>query len=135
MGAWGVAAFENDHACDYLLEATTDGLVSLEEAFGVVLEADGYLEAPEGERAVAAAELLVALITGDTSQLPEGDLPDWAEATPTARLEALRAPALAALDRVTAPESELAELWAETESHTAWHQEVEALRARLRDDV
>jgi hypothetical protein len=56
MGAWSHEPFGNDDAGDWAhkLEETED-LSYVEAALDAVLEAEGYVEAPEASCAVAAA--------------------------------------------------------------------------------
>jgi Domain of unknown function (DUF4259) len=65
MGAWGVANFENDDAQDWVYE--------LEESkdLSVVANLDNeiYLAAPECARALAAAEVLTALLSRPSRDL------------------------------------------------------------------
>ncbi|MET8695333.1 DUF4259 domain-containing protein [Streptomyces bauhiniae] len=129
MGTWDVGPFDNDAAADFcsdLDEAITqerEGIIR-----GVlthVINAVDYLEAPESERAVAAAALVAAQSPGgepaDPVHGPEEPLPD---------LTGLRDLARQALDRVTTEPSELMELWAESNG-APWHAVVRQLRNRL----
>lgn len=125
MGAWDSTPFGNDAALDWLGEAA-DG--ELDAAVSAALRAvmtGSYLDADEGSAAVAAAALLAAALTGDTSALPEDAanlLPNW---TPSASLRGVAAEALTA---VLGPESELASLWGDSQD---WRGSVERLRTRL----
>ncbi|MHA5052508.1 DUF4259 domain-containing protein [Streptomyces sp. SD15] len=114
MGTWDVGPFDNDTAADFcgdLDEAAAgerEGIVR-----GIlthVIDAAGYLEAPESEQAVAAAALVAAQCPGgepaDPVYGPEEPLPD---------LTGLRDLALQALDRVMTDPSELMDLWAESD--------------------
>ena len=59
MGAWGRGSFDNDDAADWALELeAADNLLPLADAFDLPT---GYLEAPDGCIALAAAEVLLAL--------------------------------------------------------------------------
>ncbi len=136
MGAWGEGPFDNDDAGDWAYEFD-----DADEATGVQILADAldlggpdeYVEAPDGTIAVASAAVVSWL--HDPAAIP--DSPDgesalaWvrrANPTPNAALDAA---ALAALDRVRSDQSELAELWAESED-TAWRESLAEIEARLR---
>jgi hypothetical protein len=69
MGAWGFQAFENDDALDWLEELEVGGAEVVRQGLNAV--ADGYIEAPDGSVAVAAAE-----ITAAAQGIPHGDLPE-----------------------------------------------------------
>ncbi len=60
MEAWGSGIFENDTACDFAASvAESDDLTALEEALDRVLAAEGkYLEAPDAEEGLAAADIV-----------------------------------------------------------------------------
>src|SRR5262245_54608459 len=60
MGAWGVGTFENDTAFNYALEvAEGSSLARLESASDHVLASgNAYLEAPQAEEALAAADII-----------------------------------------------------------------------------
>jgi hypothetical protein len=136
MGAWGEGPFDNDDAGDWAYQF--DGV---DEATGLQILAealdlggpDEYVEAPEGTAAVAAAAVV--------SWLHEpGAIPDspYGEAASTWVRRASRKPnatlttaARAALDRVRSDQSELAELWAESDG-AAWRESLGQIETRLR---
>src|SRR5215813_11008629 len=63
MGAWGPGVFENDTACDFA-SAVADGggIPALAQALDRVLSSEGdYLEAPDAEEGLAAAEIVARL--------------------------------------------------------------------------
>ncbi|MCX4808437.1 DUF4259 domain-containing protein [Streptomyces sp. NBC_01214] len=113
MGTWDAGPFDNDTAadfCDDLDEAAAgerEGIVR-GALTRVIDTASGYLEAPESDRAVAAAALVAAQCPGGEPAHPvygpEEPLPDV--------VAGLRDLALQALDRVMTEPSELMELWA-----------------------
>lgn len=137
MGAWGTGIFDNDTACDwaYELEGQRD-LGVIERTLDAVLEnGDAYLDAGEGEEALAAAEALARLQGhwGVRNSYTER-MDAWVEAAGLTPPPALVGKAHAAIDRILAADSELAELWAESDEFDAWKAAVVALRGRLRAD-
>lgn len=132
MSAWGVGPFQNEAAAEYAAEIVQDGAYALAEAFDVALDPDNdYLEAEEGHRAVAAAETLAAVLTGDTAALTDAALRAWVQGTDPTELTHLREHALEALDRVLGPGSELPDLWEDSEDADAWQGDIQRLRAAL----
>lgn len=131
MGAWGLGSFENDTALDWagdLME--TRGLSVLKKALDI---APGQsLDADEGSEAIAAAEIVAALIGRGRANddLPE-EVAAWLPTLQSLDAQSLRGMAVQALDAVLSQDSELRELWAETEDFEAWKGDVEALRALL----
>ncbi|MER5762423.1 DUF4259 domain-containing protein [Streptomyces sp. NPDC002082] len=129
MGTWDIGPFGNDTAADFggdLDEAAVgerEGVVR--GTLTHVIDTVGYLEAPESERAVAAAALVAAQCPGgepsDPIYGPEEPLPD---------LTGLRDLALQALERVVTEPSELMELWGESDGG-AWRAGIRRLESVL----
>jgi hypothetical protein len=112
----------------YQLEEAND----LELVRGTLLPAadpDGYLEAPTCSMALAAAEVVAALAGRPAPDLPE-EVRTWVAAHRLTVTPDLRALSLRALDQVAA-DSELKELWAESEESGAWIDGLQELRSRL----
>lgn len=134
MGTWSVDAFGNDNAADwaYELEEAED-LGPIEEALTSVLSASGeYVEAPDAAIALAAAEVLARLSgsPGEKNAYTE-EIDNWVAGTsvkPTAELIEM---AKAAIDRILAENSELNELWKDSDEYDDWRASVSDLRARL----
>ena len=139
MGTWGMAVFDNDDAMDWLAEleqSTDDTAVRAALETAAATGADAYLEAPEGQLALAAAEVVAAAAGTRGDPLPE-EAETWigaygASAAPHTALAAR------AVHRVLASEnSEVRELWseeggAEADDIAVWEEKVEDLRRRLR---
>jgi hypothetical protein len=133
MGAWGAGSFENDDASDWAWELEELGLEAIETAFTAVTKTgEGYLEAPDGSYAIAAAEVVAAL----RGRASSGDLPEEVETFVAARPEIddeLLQLARKALSRVLADNSELRDLWKESDSFAEWKGLVTDLQTRLED--
>jgi hypothetical protein len=131
MGTWGAGPFENDEASDwvYELETSADAAI-LDRAFASVtdLSADDYLEAPECQIAIAAAETAAALAGRGGSGLPDSVV-TWTLEQGPASLELL-SHARAALARIRLT-SELKELWDESPSADEWEAAMTDLASRL----
>ena len=135
MGTWGIRPFDNDDASDLFYEMKEDGadLRAILSQAVTALDPD-YVEADQGQRAVAAAAMILFHAGGPGSHLSEYELP-WASANPVADAAPLVGPALAALDRVMAgsEQSELHALWAEQPGGLEdWMAIMTALHADLR---
>ncbi|MEU8508722.1 DUF4259 domain-containing protein [Streptomyces brevispora] len=129
MGTWDVGPFDNDTAADFCGNL---GDAAADEREGIVrntlvetIDALGYLDAYISEKAVAAAALIAAQCPGgDPANSPYGPkctMPD---------LTGLRPLAVQALDRVTAAESELMELWDEAQDNS-WRASIHRLQGAL----
>ncbi|TQF06621.1 DUF4259 domain-containing protein [Kitasatospora acidiphila] len=134
MGTWDVGSFDNDAAADFAgeLDEAVEGARAelVRAALRAVLTEDGYLEGDSGERAVAAAALVAAYCPGG-----EPVNPVYGPRRPVPGLGGeLPALAAAALERVVAAGSELAELWDESGEGERWRGRIAALRAVLATD-
>ncbi len=155
MGAWGTGIFENDEAMDWLAgwDEAAEGEGDADEpgrlafvigALAVAVEHKGYLDADIGECALAAAET-VAITNGKPSSTlallkdpedPIVQLKKWASTrhADILRQKEVRDLALQAIDRSLGKDSEVAELWADSEEDGAtWLAGIKDLQARLRD--
>ena len=134
MGAWSHEPFGNDTASDwkYGLEATTD-LSLIEETLDRVLAiGEDYLESPQAEEAVAAADALARLVDPDNGELEPVELVDaWAANINFKPSHELLQKAQAALNRILSENSELLELWQESNSFDAWAGSINSLMDRL----
>ena len=131
MGAWGTGNFENDDAGDWAWElddAADDAL--LRSTLETVTEADGQPEAPDAANALAAAEVVAALAGHPVSgQLPES-VEQYVKRVSTAPSPELVQLAIAAVKRVE-KDSELKDLWLESDSYSEWQAVIADLRGRL----
>ena len=73
MGAWGVKTFENDTSLDWVADFEAEGADALHDALEDVADADSdaEIDADEACCALAAAEIVAAIKTGDQSRLGE----------------------------------------------------------------
>ena len=134
MGAWSHLPFGNDTANDwaYELEDASD-LSVIEAALTRVLDAgDDYLEAPEAEEAVAAIEVLAHLLGRPTnSDSYTEKVQAWVAQVKLKPNPALLNKARQALQRIVGEDSELAELWAESDEAEDWQASMAQLREAL----
>ena len=129
MGAWGSGPFDNDDASDWIidLDGADAGVV---RAALVVSPSDVYLEAPTAAVAIAAAEVVAAAVRTGRRDLP-GEVTGWVAAHRAEFHGRDVSAAVAAVERVVRPQSELVDLWLEAGDPT-WRREVEDLLNRLR---
>lgn len=129
MGAWGSGPFDNDDAADWAwsLEDSADDAV-LRAAVRDAVET-AKPDAATSQIAIAAATVVASGRSGDASALPE-DVATWLAAHRDLPWPELADMARAALANV-AGDSELRDLWAESDDVSAWLADVEELRARL----
>jgi hypothetical protein len=137
MGTWAMDAFGNDYAQDWaedLLE--TSNMDAVEDTLNTALDASsGELEAPFAAEALVAIEVLARLQgKGGTASEDSAAVDEWVAARkPKARLRVdLQEKALLAIARILSEQSELRDLWAESEHYDAWRASVEDLRDRVK---
>ncbi len=133
MGAWGLGSFDNDDAADWVLDLFDgDSLAPARDAISAVLGAQGYIEAPEAGAALAAAEVIAAALGRPTAtaQAQEG-VQAWVARVRPEVEPALAADARRAVARILGEDSELRELWEETDDYADWRAGVAALDQRL----
>ena len=133
MGAWGVGTFDNDTACDwaYSLEEAQD-LSIVSDALSRALDVgDEYLDSDDACEGLAACEVVARLKGNWGRRNSYTEVVDkWVTAHPQAHNEELVRQAIAVIDRVVAPPSELLEVWEEGDA-TKWREAIEDLRRRV----
>ena len=137
MGAWGEGAFDNDTAADWSWEFENAdlaaGLRLITGALSAAAQADdaAYLDADDGTRAVAAAELVASINDQPIAESPYNETArQWiARVHPSSDLS-LTNLARRAISRVTTENSELAQLWDETGS-SSWRSAMNELLDKL----
>ncbi len=122
MGTWGHTAFENDQALDWFsneLEHSADNS-TLASAFEAIVSADanGYIDTDEACSALAAAEIVAAMIGRPLENL-NPTIADWVARHPIEIDDGLIAAAIQAVTRVAA-NSELRDLWEEGDTSGPW---------------
>lgn len=137
MGAWGVEAFEDDTAMDWLdQELASKGASAVSAALTAVNEAvvSDYLDYDDGVNGRAAAEAVAISFgypTENTDDTARGQVNEHAEAI--IAMDGVKVAASLALDRITSDNSEIHELWTENdETGAEWSAAIADLQARLR---
>ncbi|RSK33173.1 DUF4259 domain-containing protein [Hymenobacter metallilatus] len=128
MGTWDYHNFDNDDAADFAENFRLNpNEATLYEALATAAETEDYLEIPEAAEALAAAEIVAAILGHPSPDFLPGltlavngmevddDLADLA-------VEAVKA---------VVSKSELQEEWAASADYTQWQQQQQALLARL----
>jgi hypothetical protein len=133
MGAWGIGVFDNDDAVDWVSKlANADSSDVLSGAIDAVTNADEYLETPEGSRLLCACEVIAALNGQPSTNLPD-EVRQWVKSHEMLDIAVLIPVALQAIDRVLGEDSELNQLWRESENeYPMWRETVLSIKGRLR---
>jgi len=134
MGTWSHEPFGNDSACDWAYGLVKQKhFTSVETAIRSVLdEGDGYVDADVAVEAVAAAEVLAkALGRGTQADVYTEEVDAWLASISIKPSSDLVDKANAALGRILESESELRELWEESDELDAWESSIRTLQAAL----
>lgn len=134
MGTWATHAFGNDYALDWAEDLhETKNMDAVEGALDQVLaHGDGELEAPFAAEALAAIEV-IARLQGHAGWRDEDSAPvdRWLEQHPQKARPDLAAKAHRVIECVLAEQSELRQLWEDSEHYADWRDAVEQLRGRV----
>ena len=128
MGAWGIGPFENDTALDWAGETDAD-LPAIEHAINEVLETkpNEYLDSDVGIIGIAACQSLVYY-----KNKKPGFISKWlGKNKPVPIEEALITNAIKAIDRIQSNNSELYELWQESDEFENWCQTNKDLKEKI----
>ncbi|MET3879399.1 DUF4259 domain-containing protein [Chitinophaga sp. OAE865] len=119
MGAWGTRNFENDGSQDWifdLIDNKDGGLVS--DTLARIINNIETLEVSDCEEALAAAELVAALVGRPSEDFPEDPL-DQLDVLNLIGTRALRNQAIAAVNKIVAA-SEMKNYWEEAGHGEEW---------------
>lgn len=134
MGTWSHESFGNDTANDwaYELEDATDFSV-IEAALQVVLdEGDEYLDADLAMEAIAAIEVIAKRLgKGTQSDVYTEKVDQWLETISEQPSDDLLSLAKRVLERIVADDSELKELWLESDEYELWLGNIQQLKDAL----
>lgn len=134
MGTWSHEPFGNDTANDwaYDLEETKDLSLIVRVFDGVLELGDEYLEADQACEAVAAAEVLAKILgRGTQTDTYTEKVDEWLQTISEQPSAELLNKAKQVLRRILAEDSELKELWEESDDAEAWRDNIQTLIARL----
>ena len=134
MGTWSHESFGNDTANDwaYELEDATDFAV-IEAALQVALdEGDEYLDADLAMEAIAAIEVIAKRLgKGTQSDVYTEKVDQWLETISEQPSDDVLSLAKRVLERIVADDSELKELWLESDEYELWLGNIQQLKDAL----
>jgi len=135
MGTWGNSPFDNDVALDWVGDLERIGDTTFLRQSLEIKRLGGYFDSDDGCMALAAGEVVAALLGRPGSGLPY-EVRTWVRANPDIDADSLVAPALRAIEEVLSSGSELRELWEDDEELFAqWYKRVQNLVAWLHGNV
>ncbi|MDR0787637.1 MAG: DUF4259 domain-containing protein [Gemmatimonadota bacterium] len=138
MGTWSHTPFGNDSAQDWISELVSqDRLDPIAEAIQQVIDSEnGYLNADVASVALAAIAILVkAAGLSSETDIDAGIIDDWIALHPVRSSSKLLTDARHALKRILSSDSELRELWSESNEYRAWLASTRSLLLRISDDL
>jgi cAMP phosphodiesterase len=129
MGAWGHGNFENDTVLDWVGDPVdTNDMDLIVEAIDMVLD-EGYLDADTASIGIGAIEILAALQGRPGKEEYDDELEEWINQHKGRGIELIQN-AQMALRKILA-ESELKELWEESDHFVDWVNTIKELESRL----
>ncbi|MES2115657.1 MAG: DUF4259 domain-containing protein [Pseudomonadota bacterium] len=134
MGTWATHAFGNDYAQDWAEDLQeTRNMEAVENTLDTALDNGGdMLEAPFAAEALVAIEV-IARMQGHWGKRDEDSEPVdlWIAEHPQRARPDLAEKAHRAIARILSEQSELRELWADSEHYDEWRAAVEELKGRV----
>jgi hypothetical protein len=132
VSAWGVGVYESDDGVDWASEIQASGLSAVEAALEAVTGTD-FIDTFEASGALVAADVVARLQRGGGEQTSYAEpVTTWVEDNSDLLSDHLVATALAALERITAPDdNELYEEWEASGEIDQWLAVVTEIRDRL----
>jgi len=130
MGAWGTGNFDNDTALDWVFELEKyNDTTLLEQTLDAIDEDD--IDTSSAEEALIAIEVIVRLLGNFKEDPYSEDVDKWVKAHPLDVPDILLEKAKKSIALILGENSELRELWEETNDFEAWKNEIGNLRDRL----
>lgn len=134
MGAWSHEPFGNDTASDWAfgLEGQEDFSLVDKAIQAVIDNGSEYLDSDLASEAVAAAEVLAkARGRGTQTDSYTEEVDNWVQSVASQPSPVLLSKANAALVRILGPDSELKELWQESDDFASWESSIKALQSAV----
>jgi hypothetical protein len=134
MGTWAIDAFGNDDAADwaYGLKNAKDLSLVVATLDKAIAGAGEYLEAPDATEALAAIEVIARLQGNWGERSPYSEPADlWVEANRLVPPSDVVGKAHRVIDLVLGENSELNELWRDSDEHSDWLASVMELKSRV----
>lgn len=134
MSTWDSGTFDNDYAMDWVQDLLDTKSLELVETTldNVIDNGGGELEAPFAAEALAAVEVIARLLGSPGAAGQNDDVDGWVAACKR-KVNALQVDkAHRALDLILSEQSELNQLWSDSDDYAAWRAGVTALKARIR---
>ena len=137
MGAWSHEPFGNDTACDWAAELEeSTGFVVIEQALDQVIadKNEDFIDADDGCIAHTAVEVLAQITGQGTQDLDFLDgVSQWIDQLDARPSTALIQKAIIVIDILTQENSELDELWQDSDDYEAWTQNLNELKEILKN--
>jgi hypothetical protein len=134
MGAWEIDAFGNDDACDWAYELEKSNDLSIVESAldKVIVASSDYVESPDACEALAAIEVIARLQGnwGVCNSYTEG-VDSWVEKNSIIPNSLLTQKAHKAIEVILSDNSELKELWEDSDEYEDWKKSVNELKERV----
>jgi len=124
MGTWGVGPYDSDTALEFCADLE-EGLRSLEQEMDLFAEADTFEDSDYAVEALTAAAMIAHKV--DPGYEVYEPMATWVKENVVATPKLVRQ-ALKIVSVATAADSELAELWRESDGYEDWISDCQKLR-------
>lgn len=135
MGAWGTKTFESDTSLDWIMDfSENDGSIAdLNETFDLILSEEEYLDADDGEGGLAAGEIIARAKGNQCENFPEEQFEEFNfQQLKNQFTDTFLEKSIAAIKKVRDDEnSEIRELWEETDDYEEWQSNISDLILRI----
>lgn len=134
MSAWGTELFDNDTSNDLLyeiIEAGDDAKTFIQSLINVELNDDEEFGLLWAYEYIASGAILDALLHGNTYEYQAEGFEEWLQAQSLNSIIEFLPAVLRGLKHVLSENSELNELWQETEDYPEWRSNIEKLITSL----
>lgn len=131
MSAWSHNPFGNDDASDWANKLTNseDLSVILEALDNIIEQGSEYLEAPDASEGIAAIEVIAKLLgNGTQTDSYTEEIDTWVATTKLKPNSKILKKAQKVIDRILGEDSELLELWSDSDDFEKWKKSIMNLR-------
>jgi len=132
MGAWGFNVFDDDSAMDFFYELVEneDFISQIEDTLNNATESE-YLEVDEANAVLVSCSVIDACLNETEYDFPSDDYKKLISAEHLIKFKALKSLAAEAISNVLSENSELNELWDETDSYENWKNNILKMKENL----
>ncbi len=132
MGTWGFNVFDDDSAMDFFYELVEneDFISQIEDALNNATESE-YLEVDEANAVLVSCSIIDACLNDTSYVFPSDDYKKLISAEYRTKFKSFKSLAVEAISNVLSENSEINELWDETDSYENWKNNILKIKENL----